>query len=235
MNINNLQIGYQKVLLEIESMELLQGKVYALVGANGRGKTTLLQTLVGRIPALSGEIKVAGKKTQELSVVEKSRKLGFVKSRFEGIPYMRAHEYVALGRTPYTNAFGRLSSEDAIRIDASLERMKIKHLAEKFTTELSDGERQMLAIAKVLAQETDYIFLDEPTAFLDYSNKKKVMEMLQEIAREEKKCVFFSSHDLEMVLDFSDEIIGIPLGHNEVYKRKTNEINFEMLVGKSFG
>ncbi|MGJ8661806.1 MAG: ATP-binding cassette domain-containing protein, partial [Bacteroidota bacterium] len=102
MNIKNLHIGYSKVLLEIPELTLESGKVYALIGANGRGKTTLMKTLIGQIPAISGEMIVVEKATSLLSPIEKSKLFGFVQSRFPGIPYMKAKEYVALGRSPFT-------------------------------------------------------------------------------------------------------------------------------------
>lgn len=216
MRIKNLHIGYIKTLLEIEELNLEPGKVYSLIGANGRGKTTLMKTLIGQIPSLSGQMTFNEKDLTTLLSLDKSKLFGFVNSRFAGVSYMRAKEYVALGRSPYTNAFGRLSAIDEAIVDQSFATMEIEHLADKFTEELSDGERQMLAIAKVLAQETMYIFLDEPTAFLDYSNKKKVLEMLMKIAREENKCVFYSSHDLEMVLEFSDVKVCIAKENNQV-------------------
>jgi iron complex transport system ATP-binding protein len=232
MKINQLQIGYTTTLLEISSMELVPGKVYGLVGGNGRGKTTLLQTLIGNIPPISGTLRIKENNICTFTAIEKAKTFGFVKSRFDGVSYMRAKEYVALGRTPHTNAFGRLTPKDEELVLSSLAKMGVSHLADKFTTELSDGERQMLAIAKVLAQETDYIFLDEPTAFLDYSNKKKVLELLVKIAKEENKAVLFSSHDLEMVLHYSDEVICVPKRSNQLEVVKKLEL--QALIELSF-
>ena len=216
MKLKNLYIGYTKTLLEIEELNLEAGKVYALIGANGRGKTTFMKSLIGQIPSLSGQITLDGKDLTTLLSLDKSKLFGFVNSRFAGVSYMRAKEYVALGRSPYTKAFGRLSAKDEAIVDQSFETMEIEHLANKFTEDLSDGERQMLAIAKVLAQETEYIFLDEPTAFLDYSNKKKVLQMLTKIAKDENKCIFYSSHDLEMALEYSDVKVCVLKENNQV-------------------
>lgn len=232
MKIRQLHIGYTTTLLEIDSLELIPGKTYALVGGNGRGKTTLLQTLIGNLPPLSGSIEVNGKTSTSLSANEKAKSFGFVKSRFDGVAYMRAKEYVALGRTPHTNSFGRLMAQDEEIISSSMAKMHVAHLANKFTTEMSDGERQMLAIAKVLAQETKYIFLDEPTAFLDYSNKKKVLELLVNLAQRENKAILFSSHDLEMVLQFADEIICVCKDNNKIEIRQ--KLTLQELIELSF-
>lgn len=234
MKIKSLKIGYKTELLSISTLELEAGNLYALVGGNGRGKTTLLHTLMGNISPLSGEIEVEGNKLVRLNTAEKARTFGFVQSRFEGIAYMRAWEYVALGRHPHTNAFGRLSEKDITLVNTSLEMMQIRHLAQKFTTEMSDGERQMLAIAKVLAQETQYIFLDEPTAFLDYSNKKKVLELLQKIAREHHKHILYSSHDLEMVLHYSNGMIFVPSRSNDVQFVSTPDSSLKKIIYACF-
>jgi iron complex transport system ATP-binding protein len=234
MKIKNLHIGYSKTFLEVKDLQLEPGKVYALIGANGRGKTTLMKTLIGQLPPISGEIMIENTDISELSNLDKSKLFGFVKSRFSGIPYMKAREYVALGRSPYTNALGRLSSKDEEIITQSFSTLAIDHLAEKFTEEMSDGERQMLAIAKVLTQETQYIFLDEPTAFLDYSNKKKVLEKLTEIAKNLNKTIFYSSHDLELALEYSDELVCVPSINNQIQLLTTNKSNIEKLISMCF-
>ncbi len=225
MKIENLHIGYSSTILEIGELNLESGKVYALVGANGRGKTTLMKTLIGQTPVRSGIIYANKKALSAHTPIEKSKLFGFVQSRFVGVPYMKAKEYVALGRSPYTNAFGRLSVKDEAIVQQSFKTMEIDHLADKFTEELSDGERQLLAIAKVLAQETKYIFLDEPTAFLDYSNKKRVLELLTKVAKEQGKCILYSSHDLEMTLIHSTEMLCIPKVSNCVLNIKPSALS----------
>lgn len=230
MELKNVHIGYKETLLQIEQLTFESGKVYALIGANGRGKSTLLRTLIGKQPMLQGAIAVQGKDLSEYSVTEKSKLFGLVQAKFSGIPYMRASEYVALGRTPHTNAFGRLTDKDQQIVQESIEALSISHLADRFTTELSDGERQLFAIARVLAQETQYIFLDEPTAFLDYSNKKRVLEKLIEIARTTNKSIIYSSHDLELALEHSDELVCIPNVGNEIQVFQTKEIELTKLI-----
>jgi iron complex transport system ATP-binding protein len=235
MKLTNLHIGYSTTLLEIQELNLEAGKIYALIGANGRGKTTLMKTLIGQIHAISGEMKIDNKAASLLTPIEKSKLFGFVQSRFSGVPYMKAKEYVALGRSPYTNAFGRLSAKDEEIVNQSFSTLEITHLADKFTEELSDGERQMLAIAKVLTQETHYIFLDEPTAFLDYSNKKRVLEKLIEISKKLNKVIVYSSHDLELALNYSNELICLPQAEHKMKCFMKKDIDFNKLVKFCFG
>ena len=193
-------MGYKTPLLSVNlSLEL--GNLYALVGKNGSGKTTLLQSIIGAIPTINGEILLDEKSIHAMTNVERAKKIAFVETKFMGISYLTGFEYVAIGRTPYTNALGRLSEIDKIQIAKSLEILNISYLSDKFTTQMSDGERQLLQIARALAQETPYILMDEPTAFLDYSNKRNLIEKLQEIAQVQQKCILLSCHDIEICLE----------------------------------
>lgn len=200
IEIKNSIIGYLNPLLEA-NITLSKGKVYALIGKNGSGKTTFLQSLAGNIPLLSGEIEIEGKNTMELSLKEKSIRIAFIETRFPQINFMSAFEFVSLGRFPYTGALGRLNTRDIEKIEQSFSMLKIDNLKNKFISEISDGEKQMLQVAKAIVQETNIILLDEPMAFLDYSNKRILIEKLIEISTELNKCIVFSSHDIEICLE----------------------------------
>ena len=200
ISLKSIEVGYDTPLLSAD-LTLETGKLYALIGKNGSGKTTLLQSIIGTIPTLNGEILVDEKLIHSMSNLERAKKIAFVETKFVGVSYLTGSEYVALGRTPYTNALGRLSETDKIQITKSLEILDIAYLSDKFTTQMSDGERQLLQVARALAQETPYILLDEPTAFLDYSNKRNLIEKLKKIAQEQQKCILLSCHDLEICLE----------------------------------
>jgi iron complex transport system ATP-binding protein len=101
-------------------------------------------------------------------------------------------------------------------IEQAISSLDITHLKEKFTNELSDGERQLVAIARALSQETKYIFLDEPLAFLDYSNRKVVLERLSELAKKQGKCVVFSSHDVDTILDYQFEYLLVNSRNSQI-------------------
>jgi iron complex transport system ATP-binding protein len=201
ISLNSIDVGYKTPLLSVVNLSLELGNLYALVGKNGSGKTTLLQSIIGAIPTINGEILLDEKSIHVMTNVERAKKIAFVETKFMGISYLTGFEYVAIGRTPYTNALGRLSEIDKIQIAKSLEILNISYLSDKFTTQMSDGERQLLQIARALAQETPYILMDEPTAFLDYSNKRNLIEKLQEIAQVQQKCILLSCHDIEICLE----------------------------------
>lgn len=194
-------IGYDQSLLEIKDLRLQKGNLYILVGKNGVGKSTLLKSMIGQERLLSGSLKIDGREISELNELRMAEKMAFVRSTFPPTEFMQAYAYVALGRTPHTNAFGRLSLRDREQIDRAFELLEIPHLTEAFTTSLSDGERQMVAIARAVAQDTSCILLDEPTAFLDYMNKARILQLLKRIAHEEGKCIVLSSHDIELSIE----------------------------------
>jgi iron complex transport system ATP-binding protein len=201
IHFKNVNIGYSFSLLTIEELSLEAGGIYALIGANGSGKTTLLNSIIGKTKLLSGELTLDAVNSKNISSRELAKKIAFVESRFDGVEFLSVREYVSLGRTPYTNAFGRLNSEDNAIIEKVLDLMNLTSFSDRSTLELSDGERQMASIARALAQETPIIILDEPTAFLDYGNRKKLIQTLTHISKLENKCILFSSHDIDLCLE----------------------------------
>ncbi|MCE2743139.1 MAG: ABC transporter ATP-binding protein [Fluviicola sp.] len=234
IDLNEIEIGYKKRLFSIESIQLLKGKVYSLIGANGAGKTTFLRSLQGNIAPIKGQILINNTEVKFFDRVKLSQTIAFVNSKFDGVDYLRVSDYVGLGRTPYTNALGRLSEIDLKIVENSLTELNIKHLSNYFTTKLSDGERQLAAIARAISQETDIIILDEPTAFLDYANRKLVMKEMRKIATDLQKCIIISSHDLDLCIESETEILVInkktkTLDHfiaNSLSKEKLIEIGF---------
>lgn len=203
----NTSIGYEKRLIQIEDLQLERGKLYSLIGKNGIGKTTLFNTLLGLIPTFEGEILFEGKNIHTVPPAVRARMVAHVPSRFEGVQHLTARDYIAMGRAPYTNFLGKNSPEDWQITDQVIAQLGIGHLSEKDTSRLSDGERQIASIAKALVQQTPVILLDEPTAFLDYANKMAVQQILQKIAHASDVCIVQSSHDLELCLEFSDELL----------------------------
>lgn len=224
----DVQIGYDEPLLFIPELKLQTGEIHALIGANGKGKTTLLKTINGLQAVLSGEIIVNNKEAAKLSHNEISTLVAFVSSKFEGIEHLSVYDYIALGRTPYTNIFGRLSSQDHVQISHAIKILGIDYLSDKLTTEISDGERQLCAIARALAQETPIITLDEPTAFLDYANRVKVLSILKKLALEEQKCIVLSSHDIDICLEMYLPILYIDASNNEL-KQTISTSKIELL------
>ena len=186
--------------------ELHKGRLTCLIGANGAGKSTLLRTISAFQPKLGGDIIIRGRKLESFSREELARLIGVVLTERPSVQHLTARQMVAMGRSPYTGFFGRLSDEDNVVVTESMRMVGIEHLAERMVHSLSDGERQKMMTAKALAQQTDVIFLDEPTAFLDYGSKVDTLQMLHQLCNVEGKTILLSTHDLELALQVADEL-----------------------------
>ncbi|MCR5270454.1 MAG: ABC transporter ATP-binding protein [Prevotella sp.] len=207
--LRQLTIGYrqkhcQKVVAQAIDATINPGELTCLLGANGVGKSTLLRTLSAFLPPLQGEILLAERPLDNYSDGQLSRRVGVVLTEKPHIRNMSVGELVGLGRAPYTGFWGRLSAEDRCIVAESLAQVGISNLAHRMVDTLSDGERQKVMIAKALAQQTPIIYLDEPTAFLDFPSKVEMMQLLHRLAHQMQKTVFLSTHDFELALQVAD-------------------------------
>ncbi|MDD7317501.1 MAG: ABC transporter ATP-binding protein [Prevotella sp.] len=209
--LENLSIGYaaknnRKIVVENIDAELREGELTCLIGPNGIGKSTLLRTLSAFLPAIKGHISIDGKYLDTLSAKEVSRQIGVVLTSKPRVQNITVTELVGLGRSPYTGFWGTLDSKDRDVVDESISQTGIEHLAGRMIQTLSDGERQKVMIAKALAQQTPVIYLDEPTAFLDYPSKVDMLILLRNLAHDTGKTIFLSTHDLELALQLADRL-----------------------------
>lgn len=207
----NLTIGYRskhqlRAIASSICASLQADELTCLIGANGVGKSTLLRTLAGFQPALDGEILLSGKSLSAFSAQELAKIIGVVLTSKPDVTQLTVKEVVGIGRSPYTNFWGTLSSSDHQIVDDAIRQVGIPHLASRYIHELSDGERQKVMIAKVLAQQTSTIILDEPTAFLDFPSKVETLQMLRRLAHEQHKSILLSTHDVELALQLSDRL-----------------------------
>ena len=228
----NLHIGYRQALLKVNDLELTP-RVYILVGKNGSGKSTFLKTLSGQIPPISGEIRINGISVHSLSPAEIPKMIAFVSAHFPIVDFLRVSEYIALGRSPHTAYFGKMKAEDQNRVREAIESIGISHLADRFTNQLSDGERQLVAIARAFAQETPVIALDEPTAFLDYQNKQLILEKLMEVAKSHNKMIILSSHDIDQSLETGCPFLVVNQ-KDKVLELCQNNIEKTIILQKAF-
>lgn len=185
---------------------LYSGELTCLLGPNGAGKSTLLKTLTGFIAPLNGEITIGSKSLTEYTDSELAKVIGVVLTERLSVSNMTVSELVGMGRSPYTGFWGRMDKADKEIVDEAISLVGIESLSGRTVQTLSDGERQKVMIAKSLAQGTPVIFLDEPTAFLDYPSKVEIMQLLQSLSREKSKTIFLSTHDLELALQIADKI-----------------------------
>lgn len=207
MKLQQLSIGYpHKVIAQQISAQLSEASLTALVGVNGAGKSTLLRTLTGEQKALEGALTLHGKALNDYSRGERARQIAVVLTQSVEAPQMLAEEVVALGRLPYTNLMGSLKTADLEVVNHAIRVTGITHLRQRRIGSLSDGERQRVMLAKALAQETPFILMDEPTAFLDYPSRTETFMLLRKLAHEERKSILLSTHDLDLALKCCDQI-----------------------------
>lgn len=206
-----LSVGYRKgnlvtTILSGLDLELKCGTVVALVGANGIGKSTLLRTITGDQPSLSGTVLIDGTPIHEIGRKQMSLLMSIVTTERTHTGGLTVRELVSLGRQPYTGFLGILDRNDRRVINEAMKAAGISHKAHSYVAELSDGERQKAMIAKALAQETPIIILDEPTAFLDVESRMETMLLLYRLAHDRNKAVLLSSHDLSQSMMLADEL-----------------------------
>ena len=218
IQLRNLSIGYTtkhgvRTVAQGINGAIRSGELTCLLGPNGVGKSTLLRTLSAFQPAISGEVLISrseerGVWSEITSFTDKelSRLIGVVLTEKPDVRNMSVRELVALGRSPYTGFWGTCSKDDLRIVDEAIEMVGIGELSRRPVHTLSDGERQKVMIAKALAQQTPVIFLDEPTAFLDYPSKVEVLQLLRRISREAEKTIFLSTHDVELALQLADTL-----------------------------
>ena len=210
--VENLWLGYTDSLNRVNeifppfSLVASDSQLIALVGRNGVGKSTFLRTLAGLQNIISGKIFIKGKSVAKLSRKQYAGYLSFVSTETVRIMHLKVFDLVALGRYAYTNLLGNLSPTDEKIIFDSLKMVGMSDFIWRNVSELSDGERQRVMIARALVQDTPIMILDEPTAFLDIPNKYEIILLLGNLAREKSKTIIFSTHDINIALQIADKI-----------------------------
>ncbi|MBT3385881.1 MAG: ABC transporter ATP-binding protein [Prolixibacteraceae bacterium] len=208
----NLTVGYEQpdgVPLEIlKGMNFTaeSGEMVALIGSNGIGKSTLLRSMVGFLKYFSGNIKFNGKELNEFGAKEVAQIMSFVSTDNVRVANMTVFDLVAYGRFPYTNWIGKLTNNDKNIVEEAIEKVGLSGFENRLITQISDGERQRAMIARAVSQDTSVIILDEPTAFLDVSNKYEIFHLLQILSREKGKTIVLSTHDLNIALREVDKL-----------------------------
>lgn len=193
--LKNISIGYSAPVVSSIDAELHSGDFICLVGRNGSGKSTLLKTLSGLIKPLSGTLSPIA-----------DNEVGIVLTQVPDLRNTTVFELVSYGRIPHQNILASLRKNDIVAIETAIETVGIKALSNRQVSELSDGEKQKAMIARALAQGTEILLLDEPSAFLDYPSKRELMQLLKDLAHNDRKAILLSTHDVELAKNYADTI-----------------------------
>jgi iron complex transport system ATP-binding protein len=201
--------GNKKVLDSI-SLTIPRGRITSFIGPNGAGKSTLLSLMSRLLGKDSGEILIDGQEIGQAKSNELAKKVSILKQSNHLHIRLKVKELVSFGRFPYSQ--GRLSPEDWKHVEKAMEYMELEDLQDKYLDQLSGGQRQRAFIAMVLAQDTDYIFLDEPLNNLDMKHSVQIMKMLRKLADDLRKTIVLVLHDINFASCYSDYIVALKDG-----------------------
>lgn len=208
INVENLTLSYEKnLVLNNVNFSIKKGSVVTLVGPNGCGKTTLLKIINNFLKQNEGAVYIDSRNIKEIADRELARILGHVSQMHKSSFPFSVLDVVLTGRMPYISMFSTPEGKDVEKAFQVLEFMGMVNFAQRPYTQISGGERQLVMIAKALAQEPDFLLLDEPTSFLDLKNQIHVLKTIVNLAKIQNITVLMTLHEPNHALLFSDEII----------------------------
>ena len=214
LDLQGLSTGHgRRVVSESVDLSIAAGEVLCLLGPNGCGKTTLFRTVLGLLPPLAGRVLVEGQPVQHWPRAEFARRVGYVPQAQAGVFAFEALDMVLMGRAARLPLLARPCGADRAMALACMERLQIAHLAARRYTELSGGERQLVLIARALAQEPALLVMDEPTASLDFGNQIRVLEQIEALSAQ-GMAMLLSTHQPEHGLRVASRIAL--LGHGRL-------------------
>lgn len=207
LSCDRLQVGYRnKTVLTDVNLSFDKGQFISLLGPNGAGKTTLLRTLSRHLPPLGGRISLKGNPLETFKAMDLAKIMAVVLTDRVTPPLFTVFEFAAIGRYPHTDFLGRLSASDITAVHSSLQAVHADHLADRPFSDLSDGERQKVLMARSLAQQPEILLLDEPTVHLDLKHRVEVMSILRNLCRSKGITVVASLHDVDVAAKVSDRV-----------------------------
>lgn len=230
IKVENLIKKYSnKNVVDKVSINIEKGKITSFIGPNGAGKSTVLSMITRLMKKDNGEVLIDGKRLEEWDNKELSKKIAILKQSNNINLKLTIRELVSFGRYPHSE--GRLTKEDEKYIDEAIDFMKLRDIQNKYLDELSGGQRQRAYIAMVIAQNTEYVFLDEPLNNLDMKHSVEMMKVLRNLCDELGKTVVLVMHDINYTSCYSDYIVALKDGKIANHGKTQDIINKEVLEG----
>ena len=205
---DNLTVGYGKTpLINDIALRVERGRIVCLVGPNGAGKSTILKTVAGVLAPLSGAVYIGERDMRELSSAERADAMASMLTGQPRTGYMTCFDVVSVGRYQFTGITGRLTKKDVQAVEEALASVGASELSDQPFSDLSDGQRQRVLLARALCQEPAFIVLDEPTSYLDIGYKLEFADALKRLVKEKNIGILMSLHELEFVRLLADEVV----------------------------
>lgn len=230
-----VRLGKREVLHDV-NVRLATGRVTAILGANGAGKTSLLRAIAGLVPAMSGAVAIDDTPVMALALRDRAKRLGYLPQNGQPAWALTVRELVELGRMPHRIAFAGMSDADQAAVDAAMAQTDVTHLADRTVDTLSGGEKARAKFARVLAAETRWILADEPLANLDPPHQQDVLRLMRSVAQAGKGVVVVL-HQLEAAARAADDILVLKDGRllasgptTDVMTSATLEAAFDMAM-----
>lgn len=217
LHTEDLAVGYNgQILIENICLRLHRGEIMTLIGPNGSGKSTILKSVIRQLSPIRGTVYLDGRPMDRMTALETARRLSVLMTERIHPELMTCREVAATGRYPYTGRLGLLAAADWEKVDEALALVHGEDLAHRDFSQVSDGQRQRVLLARALCQEPEVIVLDEPTSFLDIRYKLELLSILKDMVRQRGLAVLMSLHELDLAQKVSDCVACV---HNNAIER----------------
>jgi iron complex transport system ATP-binding protein len=213
LEVKDLSAGYENgYVVENISFSLKEGEFLSILGRNGSGKSTLIKALQGLLKNASGQITVDGEDIFSLKARQLAKKIAYVPQIFSFSFEFSVMEIILMGRYIHQGRLGSISSSDSGIVEEVMSLAQIAHLKDKKIAHLSGGERQRVFIARALAQDTPFLFLDEPSSHLDISYQVEIYQILKRLQEEKGKTILSTEHNINLVIPYSQKLMFLKEG-----------------------
>lgn len=207
---DKITVGYGGIpLIKQIDIRVRRGEIVTLIGPNGAGKSTILKSVIRQLGLLEGTVWLDGLSMRDLSEKQIAKRMSILMTERIHPELMTCEDVVSAGRYPYTGRLGILTAGDREKVREAMELVHAGDLASQDFSEISDGQKQRILLARAICQEPEAIVLDEPTSFLDIRHKLELLTILKNLVREKKVAVLMSLHELDLAQKLSDYIVCV--------------------------